>query len=378
MDEKMLKQEYEDLDSLTTAISEYKNPLIKSDYAWLDKELSDFTYAVRTEATNWCDAANKINDLTVISSCLLARNINTSADKKYADKYSAENKNSINKIINLMDDIIDGSLTFGHEMDEPEGCYDFDTVSYEESDRTDVLIDIMMNGINEINLEFSDLCTNVISEYAKITYDKLEKIIFNSEEFKTFKDLQERLHRDYYESSSYIYPEFDENIKIEFIMSDSRYSNIKPMRFQFSEYNYLEHWEESSFLEFMIEVGQLDEWQYFLESLKCYIGNEKWGNCGEIEFDFSKCMFEHSLDEHLIDSIKTNEIVKALTDILDRAGDDDGIKDGVLTILQSYFYGIEEKPRGRRTNILDRRCNDNDIKDGIFTILKGHLKREYL
>jgi hypothetical protein len=332
-----IKQEYKNLNLLTSAIKGHKKPFIKSDYIWLNEELLKLTYTERTEATDWCRLADKITDLKIISLCLLSRNKNTSGDKKYTDNYSIENKNSLDKIIGLMDEIVDSSLTFSYQ-DEGE-CYDFESCLNDE-DMTNVLIDNMMDSVNKIYFEFNDLGKSVILNRMAFTYDKLEKITYDSKDFKDFKELQNYIEESYWHQCGYVYGEFDSSIEIEFVMSDSRYGNITQKGFSvLIDFPYYEVLDTMSFLEFMIE-----DWGYFMESVQSYDIYQGWGDCDgyeEVEFDFSKCKFEYLPNKVLAKSMKDKEMIDLFVSTMNTHRGENTRND-FLSILKKYLYDFKK------------------------------------
>jgi AraC-like DNA-binding protein len=335
---------------LTTAISEYKKPFAKSDYAWINEQLSEFTYEERTRATDCYILIDKITNLKTISLCLLARNNNTSGDKKYTDKYSEENKKSLKKIINLMSEVVDSATAYDNHDGFYEYCGDNDACEGWNNVNVlaDELTDIMLEGVNAIYFEFNDLGVSVIARMMTFTYDKIEKIIYNSEEFKNFKELQRHIEKSYLEQCEsvcgesneieYICGEIYESVEIELIMSDSRY-NFEQKKFKISIVYISEYFEcvnEMSFLEFM------EDWDLHKEDIKIYETHRGWQTCyEEVDFDFSEYMFKYSPNKDLIRSLENKRIVDIFTDILDQYNDD-SIRSNFVDVLNKYLDDFEK------------------------------------
>jgi hypothetical protein len=173
---------------------------------------------------------------------------------------------------------------------------------------------------------FLGLCFN-----AEAFYDKLEKITYDSKDFKDFKELQNYIEESYWHQCGYVYGEFDSSIEIEFVMSDSRYGNITQKGFSvLIDFPYYEVLDTRSFLELMIE-----DWGYFMESVQYD------GEYDEVKLDFSSCKFEYLPNKVLAKSMKDKEMIDLLVSTMNTHRGENTRND-FLSILKKYLYDFKK------------------------------------
>jgi hypothetical protein len=249
-----------------------------------------------------------------------------------------------------MSEVVDSATAYDNHDGFYEYCGDNDACEGWNNVNVlaDELTDIMLEGVNVIYFEFNDLGVSVIASMMTFTYDKIEKIIYNSEEFKNFEELQKHIEKSYLEQCEsvcgesneieYICGEIYESVEIELIMSDSRY-NFEQKKFKISIVyisEYLECVNEMSFLEFM------EDWDLHKEDIKIYETHRGWQTCyEEVDFDFSEYMFKYSPNKDLIRSLENKRIVDIFTDILDQYNDD-SIRSNFVDVLNKYLDDFEK------------------------------------
>jgi hypothetical protein len=250
-----------------------------------------------------------------------------------------------------MSEVVDSATAYDNHDGFYEYCGDNDACEGWNNVNVlaDDLTDIMLEGVNAIYFEFNDLGADVIKSMMVFTYDKIEKIIYNSEEFKNFEELQKHIEKSclmqcesiFGKSNEleYICGEIDENVEIELIVKDSRYSDFESQKFKIRRVfisDYLGYFSEMSFLEFM------EDWDWHKEDIKIYETHRGWQTCyEEVDFDFSEYMFKYSPNKDLIRSLENQRIINVFADILDQYNDD-SIRSNFVDVLSKYLNDFEK------------------------------------